>query len=469
MQRSITLFKEFSAIRDLAVTFVLLATTSVKAENLLSCLDSAWERDPILQSAVQAHKSSVTRIPQAKASLLPAINLNSQNNVSNGNYVYSGSEPTDRPIRSNSLTLQLTQALYRPQLLHALSQTELLAKQALAQLTQAEQDLMIRLLQTYFELQNAKNHQEVVAAQTKLQAQQLLVAERGLHIGTHAQPDVEEARSKYHQTLAQAVEAASQWRIKRQELVRITGEPELKASTQWTPLSDNFSVDAWASQIYERETISWIDRARVDSPAVRAQMAGADAALGEIRKTRAAHMPTIDFSASYAYSQSNGNASSAQNFDSSSRVTQYGIQITIPIYAGGGHSAKSREALAAWDKAQFDLDAAQQQAESSLVNAFESIEAAKAQIHALKFAIDAAQSAILGNLTGVRVGKRTLLHVLDSELQLATAQRDWRKARYELILQVAKVKASLGLLEREDFMRLNSGFQAPAIAPVTLQ
>jgi outer membrane protein len=240
---------------------------------------------------------------------------------------------------------------------------------------------------------------------------------------------------------------------------------------QWSALSDSFSLQAWADKIKEKDLAEWMDQARVDSPAVRAQMAAVEIALREILKNRAAHLPTLDFTASHAHNLSTGNATNEQNFDSSSRVTQYGVQLTVPLYAGGGTSAKIREAVAAWDKAQFDLDAAQQQAESAVLNAFESVEAAKAQMHALQTAIEAAQSAIQGNLTGVRVGKRTLLNVYDSEQQLATARRDWRKARYDLLLQVAKLKASAGLLEREDFMALNEGFQfveTPDAAPQNL-
>lgn len=439
--------------------FLCLAQPSLAVGgDLLSSLDSAWSHDPVLQSAVQAHQTSLTRIPQARAPLLPVVNLTTQNNVSKGSYVFSGADPSDRPIRSNSQTLQLTQALYRPQQRHALVQAELQAVQTLAQLNQAEQDLMLRLLQAYAELQTAKNHQDVVAAQLKLQAQQLLVVQRGLNFGTYAQPDVDEARSKYATVLAQAVEAATQWRIKRQELAKITGESSQKPGAQWSALADSFSVQAWSDKVNEKELAEWMDQARIDAPAVRAQMAAVDIALREILKNRAAHLPTLDFTASHASNLSTGNASNAQNFDSSSRVTQYGVQLTVPLYAGGGPSAKSREAVSAWDKAQFDLDAAQQQAESMVLNAFESVEAAKAQMHALQTAIEAAQSAIQGNLTGVRVGKRTLLNVYDSEHQLAIARRDWRKARYDLLLQVAKLKASAGLLEREDFMALNEGF-----------
>ena len=448
----------------LGVSLIFMGPSLAHAGDLLSSLDLAWSQDAMLQSAVQAHRISQTRVPQARAALLPAVNVTTQNNASNGGYSFAGADPTNRPIRSNSQTLQVTQALYRPQQRQALVQAEWQVVQALAQLHQAEQDLMLRLLQTYAELQTARNHQDVAAAQLKAQAQQLVVARRGLTLGTAAQPDVDEAQSKYGTAQSQVVEAATQWRIKRQELVKITGESWQAGSVQWKALSDSFAVQAWADKTNDRSLAQWMEQARLDAPAVRAQMAAVEIALREIQKNRAAHLPTLDFTASRAYNASTGSATTAQNFDSASRVTQYGLQLSIPLYAGGGTAAKVREATAAWDKAQFDLEGAQQLAESAVLQAFESIEAAKAQMQALQMAIDAAQSAIQGNLAGMRLGTRTPLDLYKSEQQFVTAQRDWRKARYDLLLQAGKLKASAGLLEREDLMALNEGFQA-SLAP----
>ena len=318
---------------------------------------------------------------------------------------------------------------------------------------------MLRLLQAYTELQTARNQQDVAAAQLKAQAQQLLTARTGLKLGTFTQPEVYDAQSKYGTAQSQVVEAATQWRIKRQELLKITGEPIQVGGEERKALSDNFDLQSWVDNTNFQSLGQWMEQARSDAPAVRAQMAAVEAAEREIQKNRAAHMPNLDFTASRAFNGSTGNTTSAQNFDSSSRVTQYGLQLTIPIYAGGGTSAKVREATAAWDKAQFDLETAQRLAETTVLQSLENMEAAKAQIVALQSAIDGAQLSVQANIAGVRFGTRTLLDQYNAELQLATAQRDWRKARYDLLLQTGKLKASAGQLEREDLIALNRGFQ----------
>ena len=455
--------------KALAVSSSLLAlglwcVPLVRAADVISSLDMARNHDPVLQSAVQAHQVSLTRIPQARAAFLPVVNLTTQNNISKGNYTFSGNEPNDRSLRSNSQTLQLTQALYRPAQTHALAQAELQAVQTLAQLHQAEQDLMQRLLQAYLELQIAINQQDVVSAQLKTQDLQLAVARRGLTLGVKTLPEVYEAQSKLSTSESQVVEAATQWRVKRQELFRITGESLQQKPAQWQALADNFPLQNWMDKsdagagINASTLAFWAEQARLEAPAVRAQAVAVEIALREIHKNRAAHLPTVDLTVSRARNSSIGNATTAQNYDSASRVNQLGVQVTVPLYAGGGTAARVREAVSAWEKAQFDLEAAQLLAESNAVQAFEGRLAAQAQIQALQIAIDAAQLAVTGNAAGVRLGTRTPLDVLTSEQQLATARKDWRKARYDLILQTGKLKSAVGLLEREDFMALNQGF-----------
>ena len=438
---------------------VLIAPVAYSGD-LISSLDLASSHDPVLQSAGYAHQISLTRIPQAQAAFRPSVSLSSQNNISRGSYSFSGNEPTNRPVRSNSQTLQLTQALYRPVALHALVQAELQAVQSLALLHQAEQDLMQRLLQAYVEMQVVNNQQEVARAQLSTQVLQLEVARRGLLLGLKTLPEVYEAQSKLASAQSQIVDVTSQLRFRRFELLRVTGESSLEGVSQWNVLSDSFALLVWADQVSQKPIDFWLEQARLDAPAVRAQMASLEIAEREVQKNRASHLPTVDLTVSRVRNSSSGNVTSAQNFDSFSTVNQLGVQITLPLYAGGSVSARVREAVSALEKAQFDLEASQLLAQSNVAQSFETVVSAKFQIETLQVAIDAAQLALTSNVTGVRLGTRTPLDVLTSEQQLALVRRDWRKARYDLAFQVVKLKASAGLLDRADLVSLNQGFKS---------
>lgn len=437
----------------------------VNAGGLTSSLDHAMSYDPVLQAAVYAHQINLSRIPQARAALLPAINFTTQNNLGRGSYVFSGSEVSDRFVRSNSQTLQATQVLYRPALQLALEQSKLQAMQTLALLHQAEHDLLQRLLQAYIDLQIARNQQEVALAQVKTQALQLAVAQRGLVIGMKTLPEVYEAQSKLGIAQAQVIEAAAQWRVKRWELLRITGETGQENAIELPFFADSFLVQEWAEKFSTNLAVRWAEQARLDAPAVRVQMVVVDIALREIEKNRAAHLPAVDLTVSRARNSSSGNASAAQNYDSSNRANQFGIQVTVPLFAGGGIVAKVRESVGVWEKAQFDLETAQLLAESNAVFALESISSATAQIQALQASVEAAQFAIETNTAGMRLGSRTPLDVLNAEQQFTIARRDWRKARFDLIMQVVKLRASAGMLDRLDLRALDEGFQPTLLLP----
>ena len=438
------------------------AVPFVFAADLKSSFDSALNYDPALHTAILAHNINLTRIPQVRSTLLPAINLTTQNSLSSGSYNFSASDPlAKRSIRSNTQTFQVNFGLYRPAQNIALSQAELQAKQTLAQIQLAEQDLMQRLLQAYVDLQIAQNQKDVIGIQFKLQELQLSAARRGLLAGVKTLPDVYDAQSKLGILKAQVVETASQWRIKRQELAKITGESVQEKLIGWPALNDNFNLDEVVTKFDINTTtmIQWVEYAKLDAPAVRVQAVAVEIALREIEKSRAAHLPTVDLTLSHSRSGSIGNSSAIQNYDSFNRATSFGVQLTLPLYAGGGTTARVREALSAWEKAQFELESAQLLVEGNATQAFENILAATAQIQALQAAIESAQLLVQSITSGVRLGTHTLFDVATAEQQLSVVRKDWRKARYDFIIQSFKLKGVVGSLERGDFIVIDQGFQ----------
>ena len=207
-------------------------------------------------------------------------------------------------------------------------------------------------------------------------------------------------------------------------------------------------------------------RARTESPLVHAKMAAVKVAEAEISKNSAAHQPTLDFVAARTKSYASG-SSTPLDYESRTWVGTAGIQLTIPIFAGNINVAKTREAIAQMNVAQAELEAAQRAAESSTVAAFKAVGNHRAQVEALNAAIDSAQVALSGNQAGLRFGLKIRLDVLLAEQQLATARRDWVKARYDALLQSIKLKVAVGQMSEDDIQNLNRLFALPETATKT--
>jgi outer membrane protein len=200
---------------------------------------------------------------------------------------------------------------------------------------------------------------------------------------------------------------------------------------------------------------AWIEQARDSNPAVLAPMAALGAAEAEVAKNRAEHLPTLDMVASYGNNYSSGSVSTPTDFATRANSTQLGVQLTVPLFAGGATNSRVIEALANQGKAAAELEVARRQSATEAKKAYAAIVNGLAQIEALESAVESGKSAVNGNQVGYKLGIHMNMDVLNAEQQLYTAQRDLIKARYDTLFQGLKLKAAAGGLSEADVEMVN--------------
>jgi outer membrane protein len=188
---------------------------------------------------------------------------------------------------------------------------------------------------------------------------------------------------------------------------------------------------------------------------VRAQEATLAASEAAVRKNRAEHWPTLDLVASHGRSHSSGSLDTPNDYSTAARSNVIGLQLTIPLYAGGATNAKVSEAIAARDKTRADLEAARRQAAGEARQAFSGIATGASRIEALDSAVESGQSAVKGNRVGYGLGIRINIDVLNAEQQLHASWRDLTLVRYEPLMQGLKLKAAAGILGENDLVTIN--------------
>ncbi len=204
---------------------LLLATFSAPAADLMEIYRQAQARDPVYRGAVYALQAARERVPQARAALLPAVNLVGAASRQAGQASFNELAPVTRDVHNRSWNLQLTQPLWRAASRAALDQAgqqELLAE---AQFRQAEQDLILRTAQAYLDVLVAQEAEHVAQLQTGAMEQQRSLARRTFEGGTGTVTDVHEAQSRLDLSRAQAVVAGNELQNKLAELTRILGCP----------------------------------------------------------------------------------------------------------------------------------------------------------------------------------------------------------------------------------------------------
>jgi outer membrane protein len=426
------------------------------AYDFLEIYTLAKTNDPTIENARQAMLAAGYRIDQAVAGWLPNVGMTGANQRVHGDYQFGNPSTVSQRQSDNwNWAVQLTQPLWKPVQSQMVTQAEKAKIQFEAQYAQAKQELFSRVATAYFAVETAQ--QSVIATQAAVDAgaAQFAIAQKGFEQGTHSVADREDAKAKWELAKSQRVGAQTELDTQFAELEKITGS--LTTLQNANPKLSPLQPLAQLLPIEPSNIKDWVARARADSPIVQAKMAAVSVAESEIAKNRLAHLPTLDFVAARTKSYASG-SNTPLDYESRTWVGTAGLQMTIPLFAGNINVAKTSEAIAQYHAATADLEAAQRAVESSAVSAFKAVGNHRAQIEALNAAIESAKVALAGNQAGLRLGLKIRFDVLLAEQQLATAKRDWVKARYDAVLQSIKLKVAAGQMSEMDVQNWNQLF-----------
>lgn len=418
-----------------AAVVILICSVAFTAHSttLAEAITAARNYDAAYRAARAQYEAVAAKRGQARAPLLPnvAANGNIARNYQDITYDNDVLPPTSRQFNSGGYTVQLTQSIFNLGNIMAYRQSSYQEVQAAAQLIQAENDLILKVAQAYYDVLLAKENLAQLKAQRRAIEEQWAAAEKSYQIGAATITDAQEAKAKVELVKAQELEAENEIINKRMVLKTLAGnsidDPEGVHDSPTRPEPNDINV--------------WL--ARVDSsPSVVAGTAAIDAAEMEVAKTRSGHLPSIDLVASYGDNTQWVGANDPASTRTKSKVI--GLQIQFPIFSGGGTHAKVKEALMSLKKAKEDLENTKRQMSLQISQAFMGIQSGLIQIKALTSGVEASETALNYNNLGYKVGMRTNMDVLNAQQQLYAARRDMNKARYNVLMQMLKLKTITG-------------------------
>lgn len=425
------------------------------SQTLMDVYQKARTQDNQYAAARKAFEAAIEKLPQARAGLLPSVNVVANKNNQNGDASFSYAPYIERNVLAWSWTMQLTQPLIRWGNWASYSQAEAQVAQAKEQFALAEQELILRVAQAYFDVQVATQSVQVMDAQFQAVNEQLTLAQRTFAVGMGTITDVHEVKAKQALSLAQRVAALNELTIKQAELEKLIGEFMPIAPMQ---LTQNLPA------MNPNQISDWLVSAATQNPQVRIQQAALVVAQKEVTKSMSAHAPTLDIVANRAANFNSGTLSSPADLATRVNSTQVGLQLTIPLFAGGATQSKVRESLSLEDKAKEELTGAQRNASSQVRQTFAGVVNGQAQVDALQAAVEAGRNSVESNKIGFKIGTRINPDVLNAEQQLYTTLRDLSKARVDAVMQSLKLKATTGSLEPDDLAALERLLEPLALA-----
>jgi len=421
------------------------------AADLLQTYREALANDATYASARAARDAGLENLPQGLAQILPTINATAFTQYSDVNIDFRGAAPDqERMGNSNGYTVTLTQPLFNWQAFQLYKESGFKAAQAEAVFGQATQDLIVRVAQAYFDVLTSQDSLALIQAQKAAIAEQLAQAKRNFEVGTATITDTHEAQARYDLAISQEIASQSDLEIRKRALQQIVGRfPErlepLRPNIELSPPSPNAMQD-------------WASAAAGQSYPVRAQEAALEVATREVERSRAGHLPTLNIVGNVVQNSSALNTTALVNSSTASTNQNIGLQLAIPLYAGGNVGSLVRQAIANREKAQQDLEAGRRTAALSAQQSYLGVTNGMAQVKALEAALVSSRSALESNKLGYEVGVRINIDVLNAQQQVYSTLRDLSKARYDTLLNGLKLKAAAGSLGEVDLEQVNRLF-----------
>ncbi len=423
---------------------------NARAADLLQVYQQALANDATYASARASADAGRERITQGRAGLLPTVGINGGYGKTDTDVTpWNASSAVNTNLRTNQVQVALTQPLFRWDRWETYQQSKLQQAIAEAQFAQAQQDLITRVAQAYFDVLSAQDTLESTRAQKVATTEQLASAKRNFEVGTQTITDTHEAQAAYDLVVSQELAAVNDLENKKTALQAIIGTPPSALATLRAGVAlkspEPVSVDQWVSA------------AENQNYAVTVAELSLETAKREISRRRSGHYPTLDLTASSSYNKTNGQT--VQSGKTTSNAI--GISYTIPLFNGFAVTSQVREAIALEDKARNDLEANRRNAALNARQSFLGVNTGLAQVKALEAAEVSSNSALESNKLGYQVGVRINIDVLNAQRQLYQTRTDLARARYNTILAGLRLKAAAGSLREDDLQSINALLQQP--------
>lgn len=424
---------------------VLLGTvlwSVAQADDLMDIYRQAVDSDPIFAQAQSTWHSQKMNLPIAEAGYLPQLGI-----TGSGSRQYQNISPASAGGTSYTwiygYTLTLTQQVFNLGAWEAIKGADANVKSATATYLAAQQSLMQRTAQAYFNVLQAYDQLRYTIANKQAVWQQFLTAREQFRVGLIAITDEYDARSRYDQVVAQQISAQNNLNIQLENLRAITGRDykSLKALGKHLPL-----VTPKPNNME-----SWVSVAEAQNYNIKAQNFAVTSAMEMIKQQAAGGYPSLALQGS--------GGSLLSNFPGEGNITQttaaLGLQLSYNPIQGGLVTASTEQARYNYVTASGLLEQVHRQTVNQARSSFLSVLSFMSQVKADKASIVSAKNAFAATEAGFKVGTRTMVDVLNDLSALYLSQQEYANDQYAYINNLIALKAAAGTLSVKDLVDIN--------------
>ncbi len=426
--------RTFALISSLGCVFLC---TSAWSLDLSQAYLAAMERDATIRAARAATEAKRERLPQARAQLLPNISASASRNrnalESTAPNLLGISATSNRDYNSSAMALTLRQPIFRKYQMADYRQAKAQVDGFEAMLETELQNVAVRVSTAYFEALLATEQLALMLAQKTAYTSKLDAARKRFSAGVGTRTDIYEAQAALDLNVAQELEARQNVDFTRRQLQTLVNSPIDKLAALDT-------AKLVLTQPSPNRVEDWIERAEGSSPEIRSLKSQVEAAYYEVEKSQAGHYPTLDAVAQLSRNESDTVTSVNNRYASRS----IGLQLNLPIFAGGYVNSTVRQALAEQERAENALEASRRDLGERVHREFRGVTEGALKVKALEQAVRSTALVTLSNQRSFEAGSRTLIDTLNAAQQNMLAQSDLAKTRAIYILSKIRLQALTG-------------------------
>ncbi|QWE02779.1 TolC family protein [Polynucleobacter sp. JS-JIR-II-b4] len=453
------------------------ADTKGQLNDLIQLYQEAAFSDPVLTAARFNYQASKELYWQGFSLLMPQANATPggtryyQHGV--GSTVVSNNSGNSRVFDQKSYTVTLTQPVFNVGALELFKQGDLNTKLADMRFFLAQQDLILRVSQAYFDALTSQDNVALYKSKKDLIKQQLESAQAKFDAGLATIVDVNTAQAALDLANSQEITAQADLIVKRGALEQIVGRPVgalkplVKDAKIEGVLKDPRSKNKDSKGYPIAESVNpplppgqtlddWINQAESANFNVLAGQLSVSLAESTYRGAQALNYPTINLVGTSGYNTSNGTPNNYTPSSTNVYNNTLGLQMTIPLVSGGYNSSVIRQNAALVDAAKANYDNYRRAAAQNTRTAFTGFYGGLASVKAYEAAERSTTSALESSKLGFQVGTLINIDVLIALDSVINTRSLLQQARYNTILSAIRLKASAATLTDEDLIAINS-------------
>ncbi|WP_263054618.1 TolC family outer membrane protein [[Curtobacterium] plantarum] len=408
------------------------------ATSLQQAARAALTYDSALQSSQMTSEADQQKYLQGMAGMLPTLTLE-------GNW--DRQEQPDKKYQSgvtnHSYDLSVRQPLFDMSKYAGWRKGVAIANTAEAQSKKAEEKLLNAISNAYFSVLYQQEVLQAAKAASHNFKQQQQKLQAGILNGQNTRTELDEAKANYALAQAKEIEASSQLLLAGEAFRRLSGvSPDTVEPVNFQCLN----ASPYAS------LTDAINASQQRNTEIKIALFQNDQADADVLAADGAHMPVVSLYARYGKNWSRNDNDDNLLYDaifgtnSKSNNLQYGVNVSIPLFAGGSQISQSYEAAYRRQAAKYSTMEAQRKAATDTRSAWLSLTNGKALINAQKNAVESSREKVVSVQYGREMGFRTVNDELDAQQKYFSALKDQAESRFNYLNALINLAQSTGSL-----------------------